>query len=130
MTSARQVDEQPTDVRPSIPGQAFSLPSVKQLLHGRQQLAAGLTGLGSLVILIVGVVLHSHFGARAALCSSVVGTLGQANSTGTALSCGGDGLLAGLGVGLIVFGGLMLAGAICTWLWLAYQRSPGAGEQP
>jgi hypothetical protein len=121
-----QPHEQPP--RPPVPGQPFALPRLPDLLKGKQQLGAVLAAVLGLVVLIVGVVLHSHFGARAALCSSEIGTLGQATSTGTALGCGGDGLLAGLGVGLIVFGGLTLAGAIGTWLWLAHQRSASSGE--
>jgi hypothetical protein len=115
--------------RPPVPGQAFALPRLADLLRERQQLGAMLAAVASLVLLIVGVVLHSHFGARATLCSSEIGTLGQASSTGAALGCGSDGLLAGLGVGLIVFGGLVLAGAIGTWLMTAYQRSAGTGRE-
>jgi hypothetical protein len=77
-------------------------------------LRVGLVGVGSLIALVVGLILHSHYGPIAQVCNSGVGELGQALSSSAKQRCSTDSTLADAGLWMAIIGGFVLAIAVVT----------------
>jgi hypothetical protein len=77
-------------------------------------LRVGLTGVGSLAALIVGLVLHGHYEPIKQVCDSGVGALGQALSSSAQQHCSLDSTLAEAGHWATLIGGFVLAIVVVT----------------
>lgn len=99
-------------------------------MRSRSRFRPGLTAVGSLVALIAGIVLRSHYEPLTAICQSGIGALGQAVDTQAQTSCSLDSGLSDAGLFLIVVGALILAGAVMSLLYAGQRRQRGDGWQP
>jgi hypothetical protein len=77
-------------------------------------LRVGLTGIASLVALIVGLILHGHYEPIKQVCDSGVGALGQSLSSSAQQHCSMDSTLAEAGHYATIIGGFVLAIVVVT----------------
>jgi len=105
-------ETKPAATTPTTPPPAMQ--TTKKQKKPPTTLRVGLVGAGSLIALIVGLILHGHYGAIAQVCNSGVGQLGQTLSSSAQQHCSTDSTLAEAGHYSTIIGGFVLAIAIVT----------------